>query len=175
MIKSYLLKPRFSSFDVKKWDFFTTSKTLINQDENGTWFLNQFNKINKLTIKKEVKGEDVYTEKIIDNDLAERLKKQSKNNSVTKNVYSIKLPNIEQKTKLEYYYGALRGLVVMSVYFKNEEEYKKFKMPSYAIREITNEDYYGFINLSKLTFEDIEKKENFERFYKKVQTQVGID
>ena len=42
-----------------------------------------------------------------------------------------------------------------------------------AIRDITNDSYYNFINLSKLTFEDIEKKEDFQRFYKPVQTQIS--
>lgn len=175
MIKSYLLKPRFSSIDISKCKFFTTTKTLISNDEQEMWFLNKYNKTNKLTIRKQINGEMVYNEKIIDDNLAEKLIQKSKNNPVRKNVYSVKIPHIDQETRLEYYLGDLRGLVVMSVYFKNEEEFKSFKAPSYAIREISDEEYYRFLNLSKVTFKDIEKKENFERFYKKVQTQVGID
>ena len=60
----------------------------------------------------------------------------------------------------------------MSVHFKTKEEADNFTPPSYVVREISNEDYYSFQNLCKVTFEDVEMKENFERFYKKVNTQV---
>jgi len=173
MIKSYLLKPRFSSFDLSKCNYFTSTKTLIDKSETETWFINQFNKQYKLTIKRIVDGEAVYDEKIIDEKLANQMISKSKNNSVRKNIYSVELPNISQKTRMEYYLGELRGLVIMSIHFKDKKEAENFKIPSYAVRDITNDSYYDFINLSKLTFEDIEKKEDFQRFYKPVQTQIS--
>ena len=172
MIKSYLLKPRFSSFDISNCDYFTSTKTLISKSETETWFVNQFNKTYKLTIKNIVNGEAVYNEEIIDEKLAAKLLGKSKHRSVTKNIYSINLPDIPHKTRLEYYYKDLRGLVIMSVYFKDENEAKDFKLPAYAVREITDDDYYNFTNLSKVTFADIEKKENFQRFYKTIGMQV---
>ena len=172
MIKSYLLKPRFSSFDISNNKFFVTEKTLIDQSKDETWYLNKFNKTNKLTIKKTINGEAVYNEEIIDEKVAEKLLNKSKNNTVAKKVYTIELPNIQQKTKIEYYLNELKGLVVLSVCFNNEKEAENFKLPTYAIKDITNDDYYNFINLSKVTFEDIEKKENFKRFYTQPETRV---
>ena len=60
----------------------------------------------------------------------------------------------------------------MSVHFKTKSDADNFTPPSYAVREISNEEYFSFINLSKVTFEDIEKKENFQRFYPKTNIQV---
>lgn len=173
MIKSYLLKPRFSGFDISKCDYFTSTKTLIDKSETETWYINQFNKTYKLTIKRVINGEDIYDEKIIDDKLAIQLIAKSKNNSVRKNIYSVELPNIPHKTRFEYYLGNLRGLVIMAVHFKTKKEAENFTPPSYAVREISNEEYYSFINLSKVTFEDIERKEDFQRFYKPVETQVS--
>lgn len=172
MIKSYLLKPRFSSIDLTNCKYFTSSKTLIDKSKTETWFINQFNMTYKLTIKREINGETIYDEKIIDEKLAKQMIKKSKNNTVRKNIYSVELPNIPHKTRFEYYLGELRGLVVMSVHFKTKKEADNFKPPSYSVREISNEDYYNFQNLSKVTFEDIEKKENFQRFYPKTNIQV---
>jgi len=173
MIKSYLLKPRFSSIDLSNnKDYFISTRTLVDQKENETWFVNQFNKTYKLTIKRNIEGKNVYDEKIIDEKLANQLLAKSKSKSVTEKIYSVNLPNIPYKTRFKYYLKDLRGLVIMSVNFKDENEAKDFKLPAYAVREITDDDYYNFINLSKVTFADIEKKENFQRFYKTIGMQV---
>lgn len=172
MIKSYLLKPRFSSIDLTNCKYFASTKTLLTQTEKETWFINQFNQIYKLTIKTEINGETIYNEKELDEKIALQLIDKSKNNSVRKKIYSVDLPNIPHKTRFEYYLGELRGLVVMSVHFKTKEEADNFTPPSYVVREITNDEYYNFINLSKISFEDIEKKEKFQRFYPKTNIQV---
>ena len=185
MIKSYLLRPRFAAIDIKdNKKFYMTEKFLIEETENEDWIINKKNKNYILTIKRTINGKDEYDEKPLDEKEAEKRirnreienKKYKKiEHSVKKKVYSVFLPNYPQRTHLEIYLNELIGLNVMSFKFKNEEEAKNFTPPSFCLKEITDDEFYSFKNLSKQTFADIEKREKkiFSPFNKKVKTQVS--
>lgn len=184
MIKSYLLRPRFGAIDVEENKrFYMTEKFLIEEIENEDWIINKRNKDYILTIKRTINGKEVYDEKNIDEKEALKMIKKreienKKNNiteySVRKKVISVELPNCPKKTHLEIYRKELLGLSILSFYFKNEEEAKNFTPPSYCLKEITDDEFYSFKNLSKQTFADIEKREKklFAPFYKRVKTQI---
>ena len=77
-------------------------------------------------------------------------------NEIRKNRYPFTYEG--RRFSIDMFLGDLFGLVLAEVSFESDEELENFKMPPFAIADVTQHELFTGGRLSHLTFEDIRKE-----------------
>lgn len=74
-------------------------------------------------------------------------------NEIRKNRYQFEFEG--RKCSADMFLGDLFGLVLAEVSFDTDEELENFRLPPFALVEVTNEHFFTGGNLSEVTFADV--------------------
>jgi CYTH domain-containing protein len=77
-------------------------------------------------------------------------------NEIRKNRYPFEVSG--QKYSVDMFLGDLFGLVLAEVSFENDQELDNFSKPTFALADVTNNEFFSGGRLSQLTFADVRKE-----------------
>ena len=76
-----------------------------------------------------------------------------KGSEIRKNRYFIEV--FGKRVEIDIFLKPLQNLSIANVYFETEAEAREFKLPDFALKEITNDEFFTGENLAGKEFEDV--------------------